>query len=135
MNVINKRNASKRNLFIVVQSALDKWNLHGTEKDGSTYRMFHLSELLDKWNLHGTEKDGSTYRTYSLSDFSENGEFTNNENRGEGAKEKAVSCSFQPFINGRYQLLVCRSLYSFSLFRSIVSFNCFKYSSFLFYPA
>ena len=27
-----------------LQSTLDKWNLHGTEEDGSTYRGFHLSK-------------------------------------------------------------------------------------------
>ena len=41
--------------MIQLQSPLDKWNLQGTEKNGSTYRMFHLSELLDKWNLYEIE--------------------------------------------------------------------------------
>ena len=29
---------------------------HGTEKNGSTYWMFHLSKWLDKWNLNEIEK-------------------------------------------------------------------------------
>ena len=41
---------------IQLQSTLNKWNLNGTEKNGSTYRMFHLSEWLDKWNLNEIEK-------------------------------------------------------------------------------
>ena len=40
--------------ILMLQSTLDKWNLHGTEKNGSTYRMFHLFELPDKWNLNET---------------------------------------------------------------------------------
>ena len=27
--------------YLELQSTLDKWNLHGTEKNSSTYRMFH----------------------------------------------------------------------------------------------
>ena len=49
-----------------VQSTLDRWNLHGTEKNGSIYRMFHLSEWLDEWNLSEIEKKSSTYRTSLL---------------------------------------------------------------------
>ena len=42
--------------LLIIQSTLNKWNFHGTEKNGSTYRMFHLSEWVDKWNLNKIEK-------------------------------------------------------------------------------
>ena len=53
-NCLHKQNIKE--LINQLQSTLDKWNLHGTEKNGSTYRMFRLSELLDKWNFYETEK-------------------------------------------------------------------------------
>ena len=52
-----------------IQSTFDKWNLHGTEKNGSTCRMFHLSEWLDNLNLNEIEK--SSTRTSLLSKISE----------------------------------------------------------------
>ena len=30
---------------LALQSTLDKWNLHGTERNGSTYRMLNLSRV------------------------------------------------------------------------------------------
>ena len=40
-------------------------------KNGSTYRIFHLSEWLDKWNLNEIEKKrSSTYQTSLLSKIS-----------------------------------------------------------------
>ena len=72
---------------LIVQSTLDKWNLHGTEKNGSTYRMFHLSELLDKWNLYETEKKVPLIELLSYLKSQETEEFTNNQKQGEEEKK------------------------------------------------
>ena len=60
-----------------VQSTLDNWNLHGTEKNGSTYRMFHLSEWFDKWNLNEIEKRVPLIEPFSYLKSQETEEFTN----------------------------------------------------------
>ena len=64
-------------MILFVQSTLDKWNLHGTEKNGSTYRMFHLSEWLDKWNLNEIEKKVPLIEPLSYLKSQETEEFTN----------------------------------------------------------
>ena len=67
-----------------VQSILDKWNLHKTEKNGSTYRMFHLSKWLDKWNLNEIEKKVPLIEPLSYLKSQETEEFTNTEIKNRG---------------------------------------------------
>ena len=43
-------------IIIEIQLMLDKWNLHRTEENSSTYQKFHSSELFDTWNLYGNER-------------------------------------------------------------------------------
>ena len=83
-------NRSLKKSWMKIQSTLDKWNLHGTEKNGSTYRMFHLSELLDKWNLYETEKKVPLIELLSYLKSQETEEFTNNQKQGEEEKKKAL---------------------------------------------
>ena len=74
-------------MFTKLQSTLDKWNLHGTEKNGSTYRMFHLSQLLDKWNLYETQKKIPLIELLSYLKSQETEEFTNNQKQEEEEKK------------------------------------------------
>ena len=62
---------------IVIQSPLDKWNLQETEKNGSTYRIFHLSEWFDKWNLNEIEKKVPFIEPLSYLKSQDTEEFTN----------------------------------------------------------
>ena len=75
------------NSSVLIQSTLDKWNLHGTKKNGSTYRMFHLSELLDKWNLYETEKKVPLIELLSYLKSQETEGFMNNQKQGEEEKK------------------------------------------------
>ena len=57
-----------------------------------------IHHVLDKLNLHGSEKNGSTYRIFHLSGFWENGLVTIKKRKSEKRNEKTSFTSLIPDI-------------------------------------
>ena len=66
---------------------LGLWQLKMSKLFGGVRRSFNIQYALDKWNPHETEENGSTYRMFHLTDFRENGSIKNNK-KGKVRKTK-----------------------------------------------
>ena len=42
---------------MVIQYALDKWNPRGIKENGSTYRMFHLTDFRENGSITNNKKE------------------------------------------------------------------------------